>query len=78
MTEAVVVDDQTFFLLREADNRIHRAEMLIEQHRLHVLTVHPSRRHSDETHLKSLMSEYIRLLNYRHALTTEPSRDYMN
>ena len=72
------MDDHTFFLLREADNRIRRAEMLIEQYRLHIMTVHPSRRRSDDTTLKSLMSDYVRLLNYRHALTAEPSRDYMN
>ena len=72
------MDDHMFFLLREADNRITRAQMLIEQYRLHIMSLHPSRRRNDEIKLKSLMSDYTRLLNYRHALTTEPSYALMN
>jgi hypothetical protein len=40
--------------------------------------LHPSRRRGDEIKLKSLMSDYTRLLNYRHALTVEPSYAFMN
>jgi hypothetical protein len=72
------MDDHTFFLVREADDQIHRAALLIEQHRLHIMTLHPSRRRCEEIKLKSLMSDYTRLLNYRHALTAEPSYDLMH
>ena len=52
------MDDHTFFLVREADDQIHRAALLIEQHRLHIMTLHPSRRRCEEIKLKSLMSDY--------------------
>ena len=66
------MDEQTFFRVREADERIRRTAMLIEQQRLHVLHLHPSRRAADMGQLKSLMDAYTRLLNYRHALIAEP------
>ena len=72
------MDDHTFLLLRQVDDQIRRIELLIEQHRLHIMSLHPSRRRNDEIKLKSLMSDYTRLLNYRHALTTEPSYALMN
>ena len=72
------MDDHTFFLVRQADEQIRRTALMIEQHRLHLMCLHPSRRQCEETKLKSLMSDYTRLLNYRHALTTEPSYALMN
>ena len=66
------MDDHTFFLVTSADERIRRTALLIEQQRLHIMHLHPSRRQGEERQLKSLMSEYTRLLNYRHALTAEP------
>jgi hypothetical protein len=73
-----VMDDHTFFLVRQVEDQIRRTELLIEQQRLHIMSLHPSRRRNDEIKLKSLMSDYTRLLNYRHALTTEPSYALMN
>jgi len=72
------MDDHTFFLVRQIDDQIRRLEMLIEQHRLHIVSLHPSRRRCEEIKLKSLMSDYTRLLNYRHALTAERSYDVMH
>jgi len=72
------MDDHTFFLVRDADERLRRTELLIEQHRLHIATLHPSRRASEELTLKSLITDYARLRNYRHALITEPSRALMH
>ena len=72
------MDDHTFFLVQKADEQIRRLALLIEQHRLHIMSLHPSRRRGEEIKLKSLMSDYTRLLNYRHALTTELSYDYMH
>ena len=72
------MDDHTFFLVGQADEQLRRTELLIEQQRLHIMNLHPSRRRNDEIKLKSLTSDYTRLLNYRHALTTEPSYALMN
>ena len=72
------MDDHTFFLVRDADDRIRRAALAIEQQQLHLLSLHPSRRRGDEIKLKSMMTDYTRLLNYRHALTAEPSYAFMN
>jgi len=72
------VDDHTFFLVRNVDERLRRTELLIEQHRVHVMSLHPSRRADHELKLKGLISDYARLRNYRHALVTEPSRALMN
>jgi hypothetical protein len=72
------MDDHTFFVVRQVDDQIRRLEMLIEQHRLHIVSLHPSRRRCEEIKLKSLMSDYTRLLNYRHALTAERSYDVMH
>ena len=58
------MDDHTFFLVRQVDDQIRRTELLIEQQRLHIMSLHPSRRRNDEIKLKSLMSDYTRLLNY--------------
>ena len=59
------MDDHTFFLVRQVEDQIRRTELLIEQQRLHIMSLHPSRRRNDEIKLKSLMSDYTRLLNYR-------------
>jgi len=72
------MDDHTFFVVRQVDDQIRRLEMLIEQHRLHIVSLHPARRRCEEIKLKSLMSDYTRLLNYRHALTAERSYDVMH
>jgi hypothetical protein len=72
------MDEHTFFVVRQVDDQIRRLEMLIEQHRLHIVSLHPSRRRCEEIKLKSLMSDYTRLLNYRHALTAERSYDVMH
>jgi hypothetical protein len=72
------MDDHKFFVVRQVDDQIRRLEMLIEQHRLHIVSLHPSRRRCEEIKLKSLMSDYTRLLNYRHALTAERSYDVMH
>jgi hypothetical protein len=72
------MDDHTFFLVRNVDELLRRTELLIEQHRLHLVSLHPSRRADDESKLKRLTSDYTRLLNYRNALVTEPSRALMN
>jgi len=72
------VDDHTFFLVRNVDERLRRTELLIEQHRVHVMSLHPSRRAESESKLKGLINDYARLRNYRHALVTEPSRALMN
>jgi hypothetical protein len=72
------MDDHTFFLVRQADDQILRLELMIEQHRLHIMCLHPSRRPSEETKLKALMNDYARLLNYRHALTADLSYDVMH
>jgi hypothetical protein len=73
-----VMDDHTFFLVRQADEHIRRMALLIEQHRLHIMALHPSRRRCEEIQLKWLMGDYNRLLNYRHALTAELSYDVMH
>ena len=59
-------------ILKQVDDRIRRAVMLIEQHRLHILSMHPSRRQSDEKKLRSLMDDFVWLLKYRRALVAEP------
>jgi hypothetical protein len=72
------MDDHTFFLVRDAEERLRRTEVLIEQHRLHIATLHPSRRAHEVLRLKSLIGDYDRLRSYRHALTAKPSRALMN
>jgi hypothetical protein len=64
------LDDHTFFLLQDADRKIRRAGLLIEQHRLHMLLAHRYRRDAEQRKLKGLIAEYTRLLNYRQALLT--------
>ena len=51
---------------------------MIEQYRLHIMSLHPSRRQCEDIKLKPLMSDYARLLNYRRALTAERSYDVMH
>jgi hypothetical protein len=72
------MDDHMFFLVRDADERLRRTELLIEQYRLHIANLHPARRADEELRLKSLITAYARLRNYRHALATETSRALMN
>ncbi len=72
------MDDHTFFLVKQVDDQIRRIELLIEQHRLHIMSLHPSRRRCEEMKLKPLMSDHTRLLSYRRALTAEPSYDLMH
>ena len=70
--------DHTCSLVRETDDQIDRAVLLIEQYRLHIMALHPSRRRCDEAKLKALMSDYTKLLNYRHALTAEPHNGFVH
>ena len=72
------MDDRAFFLVTRLDEQIRRTSMLIEQHRLNIKSLHPSRRRCEETRLTALTSGYARLLNYRHALTAEPSYDLLH
>jgi hypothetical protein len=72
------MDDHTFFLVRQVDDQIRRIALLMEQQRLHMMSLHPSRRRCEEIKLKALMSAYARLLNYRHALTAELSYELMH
>ena len=66
------LDDHTYFLLHEADQKIRRAGLLIELHRLHMLQVKARRRDVEQSKLNSLIAAYVRLLNYRQALLAEP------
>ena len=45
------MDDHTFFLVRDADERLRRTELLIEQYRLHIANLHPARRAGEELRL---------------------------
>jgi hypothetical protein len=71
------LDDHTYFLLQEADRKIRHAGFLIEQHRLHMLTVHGARKDAEQDKLNLLIAGYVRLQNYRQALLAEPARAYM-
>jgi hypothetical protein len=62
------LDEHTCFLLQDADQKLRRTELLIEQHRLHMLLVHGSRQDADQRKLNELIAEYTRLLNYRQGL----------
>jgi hypothetical protein len=72
------MDDHTFFLLRLLDDKIRRAAILIEQHEIHVAELNASRRTAANNILKTLQQEWARLVRYRSALLTEPSREYLN
>jgi hypothetical protein len=72
------VDDHTFLLLHDADQKIRRAGLLIELHRLHMLQVKDRRRGVEQSRLNRLIGEYVRLLNYRQALLAEPTRAHLN
>ena len=72
------MDDHTFFLLQGADEKIRRSLVRIERQRLHILSLIPSRRSFELRALKAMLVEHTRLVNYRKALLTEPSRELMN
>jgi hypothetical protein len=72
------MDDHTFFLLQLLDDRIRRAVILIEQHQMHVAELDASRRTAASNALRTLQGGRARLLSYRSALLTEPSREYIN
>ena len=72
------MDDHTHALLVNADEKIRRLLMLIEQERLHILSLHPARRAAEAGKLKNFKDEYTRLLHYRHALIAEPSYDLLH
>jgi len=72
------MDDHTFCLLRLLDDKIRRAAILIEQHQIHVAELDASQRTAASTVLKTLRQDWARLLRYRSALLTEPSREYIN
>ena len=59
------MDDHTFFLVRQADEQIRRTALMIEQHRLHIMACIRPAGDVRRSKLKSLMSDYNRLLNYR-------------
>jgi hypothetical protein len=71
------MDDHTYHLVKHADEQIRRTELLIEQQRLHIACLHPSRQHPENRKLKSMLGDYTRLLNYRHALVAKPSMALM-
>ena len=70
------MDDHTYFLLHDADQKIRRAGLLIELHRLHMLQVKDRRRDVEQSKLNRLIAEYVRLLNHRQALLAEPTSAY--
>jgi len=72
------MDDHTFYLLRLLDDRIRRAAILIEQHKIHIAELDVSQRTAASNDLKTLQRDLARLLCYRSALLTEPSREYIN
>jgi hypothetical protein len=72
------MDDHTFCLLRLLDDKIRRAAILIEQHQIHIEELDASQRAAASNVLKTLQEDRARLLCYRRALLTEPSREYIN
>ena len=52
-------------LISAADRQLRRLELLIEQQRLHIMAVHPSRRPPQHRALRGLLAEYTRLLDRR-------------
>jgi hypothetical protein len=72
------MDDHTFFLLKAADEKIRRSQLRIEQYRRRVLSLDVSRRRVEARVLRKMLDEHARLLVYRKALLTEPSRELMN
>jgi len=72
------MDDHTFCLLRLLDDKIRRAAILIEQHQIHIAELEASQRAAASNVLKTLQEDRARLLCYRSALLTEPSREYIN
>jgi hypothetical protein len=72
------MDDHTSYLLRLLDDRIRRAAILIEQHQIHIAELDDFQRTAASNVLKTLQEDRARLLCYRCALLTEPSREYIN
>ena len=72
------MDDHTFCLLRLLDEKIRRAAILIEQHRIHIAELDASQRTAASNVLKTHQQDWARLLCYRSVLLTEPSREYFN
>jgi hypothetical protein len=70
------MDDHTEYQLRQADEQIRRAELIIERQRLHIGCLHPSRRHGEQRRLQAMMSDYTRLVNERQALLDELPRPH--
>ena len=69
------MDDHTYFLLHDADQKIRRAGLLIELHRLHMLQVKARRRDVEQSKLNSLIAAYVRLLNYRQGLLVDQGEE---
>jgi len=72
------MDDHTFCLLRSLDDKIRRAAIIIEQYQIHVAELDASQRTAASNVLRTLQEDWARLLCYRSALLTEPSREYIN
>jgi hypothetical protein len=77
-TLEAAMDDHTHQLLNAADEKIRRIAIKIEQQRLHIVQLHPSRRCADVAELKILIGEHSRLQSYRKALLEDPPRNLMN
>jgi hypothetical protein len=75
---AIELDDHTFSLLCEADEKIRHTVLVIEQLRLHIAALHPTRRDLEARRLKGLLSNLDRLQQYRQALLTQPSLELMH
>jgi hypothetical protein len=58
-------DRPDFMLLRTVDEKLRRAELILEQQQLHILHLHPTRRGTAERELRRLFNEYQRLRAYR-------------
>ena len=55
-------------LILAADKELRRFELLIEQHRLHITAVHPSRRAPEQRALQRMLGAYGRLRESRAGL----------
>ena len=65
------MDDHETVLVRSIEERIKRAELRLEQQRLHIGLTHPLRRQSAEHLLKQSVQDLIRLYSYRQGLLTQ-------
>ena len=61
--------DPTPDLISAADQQLRWFERLIEQQRLHIAAVHPSRRAPENRTLQRLLAEYVRLRESRAQLS---------